>query len=218
MNKESRETFMLITATCFGLLALAFIILTIVSVISDTQIQKLQDAEATIKELRAELAAIPIPEPPPMGGVEVDLKAVQRIIHPDDFIDYSSPYGVRRSPFTGDLVHHPGLDMYGTWHARIVAPGPGVVRDHWVPPGQAWGYSGHSILGGCLVLEMDDGAVITLGHLSETYVRGGDTFAVGDLLGRQGSTGISTGEHLHLEVTIGGRDVNPFVYFLGDEG
>lgn len=218
MNNKSRAFFTYVSGICLGALALAIIVLTIISTIAYFEGHMLEDAEATIKELRAELAAVPVPEPPPMGGVEVDIKAVQRIIHPDDFIDYSSPYGVRRSPFTGDLVHHPGLDMYGTWHARVIAPGPGTVRDHWVPPGQAWGYSGHIILGGCLVLEMDDGAVITLGHLSETYVMGGDTFAAGELLGRQGSTGVSTGEHLHLEVAVGGRDVNPFVYFLGDEG
>ena len=81
-------------------------------------------------------------------------------------------------------------------------------------PGQREGFKGHKDLGGCLVIQMDGGAIVTMGHLSETYVREGFRVLRGDVLGRQGSTGRSTGEHLHFAVAIDGETINPFGYFM----
>lgn len=166
----------------------------------------------TLEDKLAEAYSVATPEP--QGGVEVNLDDIPLPIHADDYIDYSSPFGLRRSPFTGEEVHHPGLDLYGTWRARVVSIGPGTVIEHWVPPGQVPGYSGHEILGGCIVIQMDDGVVVTLGHLSETFIHEGDRLVAGQVIGRQGSTGVSTGEHVHFEVSRDGQTFNPFRYLI----
>lgn len=147
----------------------------------------------------------------PVGGSEIEIE--QNVIHPDDFIKYSSPYGLRYSPFTSEIVYHPGLDLYGVWHSRIVAPCSGTIIEHWVPPGQSPGFVGHEILGGMLKIQLDTGEILVLGHLSTTFVHEGDRFEKGDVIARQGSTGISTGEHLHLEVYVDGVSINPLSWF-----
>lgn len=168
-----------------------------------------------VTSLEEKLAeAYAVPEPEPKGGVEINLDDIPLPIHADDYIDYSSPFGLRRSPFTGEEVHHPGLDLYGTWRARVVSIGSGTVIEHWVPPGQVPGYDGHEILGGCVVIQMDDGVIVTLGHLSETFIHEGDRLVAGQVIGRQGSTGESTGPHLHFEVSRNGKTFNPFKYLI----
>ncbi len=174
--------------------------------------------ESRVSELESLIVLYETPPPPEpedhQGGVEINLDDMPLPIHPDDIIDYSSPFGPRRSPFTGEIVHHPGLDLYGVWHARIVTVGSGVVTEHLIPPGQRTGFSGHEVFGGCLVIEMDTGEIVTFGHLSETYVNEGSRVRAGEVIGRQGSTGQSTGEHLHFQVVVEGKTENPFVYLL----
>lgn len=173
---------------------------------------KIETLEAKVRELESRTST------GGQGGVEIQLHPEWTPIHPEDFIDFSSPYGVRRSPFTGDMVHHSGLDMFGVWHARIIVPGDGTVIEHWVPPGQRTGFVGHPDLGGCLVIQMDDGHILTLGHLSETYVREGDRVYAGKVVARQGNTGKSTGEHLHFEVEKDGEEIPPFKYMMEVSG
>lgn len=175
------------------------------------------EARVVAVEAMVATASVPDLEDLHQGGIETNLNNIEFPVHKDDFIDFSSPYGVRRSPFSGELVHHSGLDLYGTWHARIVATGSGTIIEHWIPPGQVRGFRGHDIFGGCLVIDMDDGVLMTLGHLSETYVHEGDRVAEGDIIARQGSTGRSTGEHLHVGIIIDGAECNPMKYFIGKE-
>ena len=213
MNNKSRVFFTWVSGICFIILILALSAGVIITAIGEAStIEK--DAEIVRLTAAIEVLEAIEPKPLPLGGVEVNLNEIQTVIHPDDFIGFSSPYGIRRSPFSGDLVIHTGLDLYGTWHARIISPGDGVIIEHWVPPGQREGFKGHKDLGGCLVIQMDDGAIVTMGHLSETYVREGFRVLRGDVLGRQGSTGRSTGEHLHFAVSIDGETINPFGYFM----
>jgi murein DD-endopeptidase MepM/ murein hydrolase activator NlpD len=66
-----------------------------------------------------------------------------------------------------------------------------------------------------LEILLDSGETILLGHLSSTYVHEGQRVKKGHVVGRQGSTGKSTGEHVHMGVTMAdGSSKNPFVWFM----
>lgn len=128
-----------------------------------------------------------------------------------DYIAPTSPFGQRRSPFQDHYSSHTGVDLLGVWHAQVVSIADGIIVTHYVPPdGDRW--KGHPIYGGMLLVRHDDGSEALYAHLSETYVHEGNRVKAGKLLARQGSTGHSQGEHLHLELRINGSLVNPLFY------
>lgn len=179
---------------------------------------RLNALQAELKEAttitQPQVSYAPVNQEKPIGGIEVDMSDIQRVFLKEEFLDYSSPFGLRYSPFTGKIVHHNGLDLYGVWHAQILSPGDGVVIEHWVPPGQVPGFVGHEVLGGVLKIKLDTGEIVTLGHLSTTFVLGGSRVKEGQVVGRQGNTGQSMGEHLHFEVERDGEKIDPFLWFL----
>ena len=115
----------------------------------------------------------------------------------------TSGYGLRTDPFSRRPAFHAGMDMAAYWRAPIVAAGPGVVT-----------YAGPRSGYGRLV-EIDHGFCFKTryGHLNSVEVQTGDEIQLGDLVGRMGSTGRSTGPHLHYEVWFRGKTYNP-VNFL----
>lgn len=115
----------------------------------------------------------------------------------------TSGYGLRSDPFTRRPAFHAGMDMAAYRSAPIVAAGPGVVT-----------YAGPRAGYGRLV-EVDHGYGFKTryGHLLRVNVKTGDKVNMGDLVGRMGSTGRSTGPHLHYEVWFRGKTYNP-VKFL----
>jgi len=128
-------------------------------------------------------------------------------INPADYVAKSSPFG-ERDPETvggyGDDFHN-GLDMFGVWHARIRACTDATVAC--VFPAPNGYYRGHTALGGLVILQAErqgDTFLFVHGHLSEVEVIEGATVAAGDLLGRQGNTGRSDGEHLHFGINQNG--------------
>jgi len=104
--------------------------------------------------------------------------------------DKSSGFGPRIDPFTGRYAFHPGIDFAGPWGSLVHATAPGVV----VFAGNRGGYGN--------MVEIDHGYGIhtRYGHLSMISVRVGSRIAKGAGLGRVGSTGRSTGPHVHYEV------------------
>ncbi len=104
--------------------------------------------------------------------------------------DKSSGFGARVDPFTGRYAFHPGIDFAGPWGSVVHATAPGVV----VFAGTRGGYGN--------MVEIDHGYGIhtRYGHLSMISVRVGSRIAKGAALGRVGSTGRSTGPHVHYEV------------------
>lgn len=113
-------------------------------------------------------------------------------------------FGVRTDPFTGQQEFHPGIDISSPTGGRIVSPANGtVVRIGWEN-----GYG--------RVVEIAHGfGIRTLyAHLDVTRVTEGQRIRRGDLVGLIGSTGRSTGPHLHYEVQVGGKPVNPLDYVL----
>lgn len=97
---------------------------------------------------------------------------------------------------------HNGIDLPGALGTPVLAAATGVVRF------AGW-RGGFGIL---VELRHDDGALSRYGHLSEILVHPGDRVAQGGCIARMGSTGRSTGSHLHFEFWLAGRPVNPLPY------
>jgi murein DD-endopeptidase MepM/ murein hydrolase activator NlpD len=114
-------------------------------------------------------------------------------------LDMTSPFGVRIDPFVHEASMHTGMDFRGNLGDPIHATAAGKV----VKAGWEGGYG--------QMVEIDHGEGLTsrYGHLSEIDVWTGQTVHVGDVIGRLGSTGRSTGPHLHYETRVNGEAVNP---------
>ena len=96
--------------------------------------------------------------------------------------------------------YHTGIDIGGVQKgADVIAPSAGTVT----LAGPNAGY------GNCVVIERSDAVSILFGHLSRIDVSPGDTVSEGDVLGGVGSTGVSTGVHLHYEYRRDGDDIDP---------
>lgn len=111
----------------------------------------------------------------------------------------SSGFGYRSDPFNGGAAMHSGLDFKGPVGTPILAAAPGRVAS----VGGQGGY------GQTIEIDHGQGIMTRYAHLSGYDVRVGQTVAAGDKIGRMGSTGRSTGSHLHFEVRINGAAVNP---------
>ena len=111
----------------------------------------------------------------------------------------SSQFGWRTDPLTGANRFHKGVDVAAAYGADVPSAGPGRV----VFAGVQGSY------GQTVVLEHQDGVQTRYAHLSHIAVSAGDELDRGAVLGRVGSSGRSTGAHLHFEVLEGGRPVDP---------
>ena len=111
----------------------------------------------------------------------------------------TSSYGVRSDPFTGDPAFHAGLDFVGRYGQPIVAAAAGRVAF----VGDRSGY-GHVV-----EIEHGNGLLTRYAHLSGVDVAAGARVVRGQQVARMGSTGRSTGTHLHFEVRVNGAAVNP---------
>jgi len=117
-------------------------------------------------------------------------------------VEFSSGFGVRSDPFRGAAAMHAGVDMRGPVGTPIYATADGYV-------GRAGWSNGY---GNLVELEHGKGIETRYGHLSKILVQPGQRVKRGDLIARMGSTGRSTGSHLHYEVRIDGRAVNPIPF------
>lgn len=112
---------------------------------------------------------------------------------------HTSPYGVRTDPFTKNATWHGGIDLAHGWNAPINAAGPGKV----VYAGYKAGY------GRVVEIEHGYGFKSLYAHLNSIKVKKGDAVAMGDKVGLMGSSGRSTGPHLHYEVHFNGKQYDP---------
>ena len=119
----------------------------------------------------------------------------------------TSSFGVRNDPFNGRRARHNGIDIPGPIGTPIYATADGIIgRAQWVN-----GY------GNFVEIEHGNAIETRYGHMSRLNVTAGQHVHRGDVVGFMGSTGRSTGSHLHYEVRIGGAPVNP-VPFVADDG
>jgi murein DD-endopeptidase MepM/ murein hydrolase activator NlpD len=118
----------------------------------------------------------------------------------------SSGFGTRMDPFTGHQSIHEGVDIAARFGGPIFAMGDGVVNF----AGEKTGYG--------LIVEVthESGLVTRYSHCSATLVKEGDKVARGQEVARVGTTGRSTGPHLHFEVIRDGRATNPIAYLDAD--
>ena len=114
----------------------------------------------------------------------------------------SSSYGKRRDPFNGRVSYHRGVDIPGKKGAPIMAAASGIVS-----------YSGmrHGF-GNVVEIRHGNGFSTRYAHCSERLVKVGETVSKGQVIAKVGSTGRSTGPHLHFEVSHNGATVNPAKY------
>ena len=116
---------------------------------------------------------------------------------------FTSGYGVRNDPFRGGHAMHAGIDLAGPYGTPIYATADGKVER------AGWNSGGYGNL-----IELDHGRGIETryGHLSKILISAGQQVKRGQLIAYMGSTGRSTGSHLHYEVRIDGKPVNPIPF------
>ena len=112
----------------------------------------------------------------------------------------SSDFGSRANPFDGySSDYHPGIDIAENYGAPVYASASGYVQ-------RAGWYGGY---GKYIKISHDYGYATAYGHLSSIEISAGDYVSKGQIIGYVGSTGYSTGPHLHFEVLLYGEQVNP---------
>jgi murein DD-endopeptidase MepM/ murein hydrolase activator NlpD len=147
----------------------------------ERQLQRINLARAQITRLTVALGSVPLRKP-----VDGDIEA-------------SSGFGVRADPFTGAPALHTGLDLQGETGTSVRATADGTVTS----AGWSGGY------GRVVDIDHGNGLSTRYAHLSSIDVRQGQTVRTGQVIGRIGSTGRSTGPHLHYETRVKGEPVDP---------
>lgn len=137
-----------------------------------------------------------------INGAVTKVEVAVPSINPVDIMKFSSGYGYRSAPTRGASRNHKGLDIPGPVGTPIYATADGMIgRAQWV--------SGYGKF-----VEINHGNAVQTryGHLSAMNVVPGQRIRKGDVLGYMGSTGRSTGSHLHYEVRIAGEAINPTAF------
>ena len=127
---------------------------------------------------------------------------------PMQYYYVSSPYGYRIHPKTKRKQMHYGIDMAGTWQEEVRAPADGVVT-----------FSGRNgSFGKTIKIFHKHGVSTIFGHLHKLKVKKGQYLREGDIIGKMGSTGRAVGAHLHYEIKVKKKSVNPYDFIsLGRE-
>ncbi|WP_426236286.1 M23 family metallopeptidase [Pararhizobium sp. DWP1-1-3] len=146
----------------------------------DSSLVELDTALGRLESVRSQARKLPFNNPSPAS-------------------DITSSFGNRLDPFLGRLALHAGIDFRAPTGTRILATAPGTV----ITAGKTGGYGN--------MVEIDHGNGITTryAHLSTILVNAGDKITAGEAIARSGSTGRSTGPHLHYEVRLNGEAVDP---------
>jgi murein DD-endopeptidase MepM/ murein hydrolase activator NlpD len=128
------------------------------------------------------------------------LPTPQQLASPlSDTLVVTSPFGLREHPTIGQELEHHGVDLVAVAGTPVMAAARGVV----VWRGNKLGY------GNCVVVRHGTHLSTIYGHLSHIGVHTGQSVSKGEAIGLSGSTGFSTGPHLHFEVRRDGTPVNP---------
>lgn len=123
-----------------------------------------------------------------------------------DLKQTASGYGTRIDPICKTVKFHSGMDFSANVGTPVYATGNGVVRKA--------GWEG--LYGNCIQIDHGFGYVTRYAHLSKIDVRVGQKVVRGETIGKVGTTGKSTGPHLHYEVMVKGQIVNPVNYYFMD--
>jgi murein DD-endopeptidase MepM/ murein hydrolase activator NlpD len=146
------------------------------------------------------------PSPPPRLG---DIRDVFKP-PPEDVAGQEAATGKLAWPTDQHLINqrywsrHPGLDINGTKANHTYAADDGIVTF------SGWNSGGY---GNMVLIDHGNGMITRYGHHTKLYVSVGDHVTKGQLIGEVGSTGHSTGPHLHFEIYVNGKRVNPLSYY-----
>ncbi len=124
-----------------------------------------------------------------------------------DFTRISDYFGFRNDPFTGKRTMHYGMDFTGPEGADIFATGDGVVVEA--------GYTFHGY-GNRVTIDHGYGYKTIYAHLERIHVDKGQKVKRGEVIGTLGNTGRSTGAHLHYEVKLHNKPIDPINYYFND--
>ncbi|MBI2981802.1 MAG: M23 family metallopeptidase [Deltaproteobacteria bacterium] len=116
----------------------------------------------------------------------------------------TSEFGFRRSPLSGRREFHGGLDIAAQWGSNVAAPSAGIVKFS--------GYRGG--MGKSVVIDHGYGIESYYGHASQLLVRPGEVVKRGTRIAHIGTSGHSTGPHLHYEIHVDGVPIDPMQYIL----
>ena len=147
----------------------------------DRQLYRVNVVRAQISQYLQALVAVPLRKPV-IGEV-----------------DMSSPFGMRMDPFNGRPAIHTGIDLRG----EVGEPGRATAAGRVSLAGREGGY------GNMVEIDHGNGLATRYGHLSEIDVKVGQMVRIGETIGHIGSTGRSTGPHLHYETRVNGEAVDP---------
>jgi murein DD-endopeptidase MepM/ murein hydrolase activator NlpD len=123
-------------------------------------------------------------------------------------VNYTSGFGVRSDPFKGRAAMHAGVDLAGPLGTPIYATADGTVDR------AEWNNGGY---GNLVEIDHGHGIQTRYGHLTRYIVSSGEHVKRGQLIAYMGSTGRSTGSHLHYEVRLEGRAVNPIPFMQSSD-
>lgn len=150
------------------------------SMMFDSKVKELDEALDTLDQLKKEARRLPLANPAPGHSV-------------------TSPFGVRTDPILGTAALHSGMDFRAPIGMAAKVTAAGVVTK----AGWNGGY------GRMVEVDHGNGFATRYGHLSEIDVAVGQKLAAGDIVGKTGSSGRSTGPHLHYEVRHNGEAIDP---------
>jgi murein DD-endopeptidase MepM/ murein hydrolase activator NlpD len=122
--------------------------------------------------------------------------------------EFTSGFGIRSDPFKGYAAKHAGIDLAAPLGTPVYATADGIVSD------AGWNSGGY---GNLVKIDHGRGIETRYGHLSAILVRAGQHITRGQQIARMGSTGRSTGSHLHYEVRIDGAAVNPIPFMKSND-
>ena len=163
----------------------------------EAELEAQEELIAAIKRAEAEKAAAGVEEHPYTGGAfRWPCPSSTRV---------TSDYGTRVSPMSGASSNHKGIDIGASAGADIIAAADGTVT--------AASYS--SAAGNYVMIDHGGGLYTVYMHASSLLVSPGQTVSAGDVIAKVGSTGISTGSHLHFGVSLNGSYVSPWSYLGG---
>ncbi len=114
----------------------------------------------------------------------------------------TSGFGKRPSPFTGKPSYHPGIDLAAPTGSPVMACAGGTIKE----------IAYNRVYGKHIIIRHKDGRVSLYGHLSKVYAILNEKVKSGTIIGAVGSTGMSTGPHLHFEIRENGVPKNPAKY------
>jgi murein DD-endopeptidase MepM/ murein hydrolase activator NlpD len=140
-----------------------------------------------------------------MGEVAMCIPSILPLPEDTKNFRWSGGFGYRKDPVYGDIRMHEGIDFTGAPNSPVYATGDGRVE------AIKYEYNGY---GRYIILDHGFGYKTRYAHLNQALVYEGQVVKRGERIGLLGSTGKSTGYHLHYEVIYMGRPVNPYNYLL----